>query len=118
MEIPQVTDWEKSAQSACHDPLRMSGYYWRWYTDVKIYWVVVTTTKSGRMEHSRWTASPTLQKVKSRADEVLHHRQRCVFAPVFRRIKSNSAHTMETILSLLSLQTAPHRIFLALKSPR
>jgi hypothetical protein len=25
---------------------------------------------------------------------------------------------METILSLLSLQTAPHRIFLALKSPR
>jgi hypothetical protein len=40
-----------------------------------------------------WTAIPGLQKVKPRSEETPDPRERCICAPVFKRIKSKSAHT-------------------------
>jgi hypothetical protein len=57
--------------------------------------------------------------MRSRADNVPDTMQRCVCAPAFKIIKSIPAPT--TYIGhwrLMSVRTAPHRIFLALKSPR
>lgn len=43
---------------------------------------------------------------------------RDVSASAFRRIRSNPAHTSETILLPLSIRTAPSRKFLSLESSR
>jgi hypothetical protein len=69
--------------------------------------------KSGETDHSRRAASPGLQKARCRADEVPKPRQRCLCPPEFKRIKLNPAHTSYP-LSLV--RTAPHRMFLILKS--
>jgi hypothetical protein len=49
------------------------------------------TCQSGRTDRSTWTAILGLQKARSRADDASDRRQKCVCAPVFKRIKSSSA---------------------------
>lgn len=46
-----------------------------------------------RKTDESWTASPGLQKVRFNAKEAPCLRKRCVYAPVFVRIKSSQAHT-------------------------
>jgi hypothetical protein len=64
------------------------------------------------------TIQDGLQNVRSKADRFPYPRHECVLVPVFKRSMLYAAHMSETLLTLLSVRTDPHGIFLELKSPR
>jgi hypothetical protein len=84
---------ESSPVGTSGDPHRRNGHRRGGVVTWTFTWQWSLPSKSGRTDQSKRTAIPGLQQVRSRADKNLDPRQRCVCAPVFKRIESKSAHT-------------------------
>jgi hypothetical protein len=74
-------------------------------SDVRVRTFTSLMCKSGRTDHSSWTARHALQNERYTVQDVPNPWLRCVFAPVLSKIWFDAAHISETAPPISSVRT-------------